>query len=263
MKIKLNQWIFEHYPSLRTNVNDILSDVFRKLQKQMLHSEYKVGESNLDKTLQSLAQTECEWALPTEENRNKNLGLSRAEFKGLREQLKNGDESLIEKIYLSHFKRCMNYLISSEKTTPDYAHTCTMEALLEIRKDLMQDKIFYGNLAYYFTNRAKIKLYKYRTRQKESTLSIDGLHFQDEEKTESQLQEEELKELIKAAIDKLCKDCKNIIRLFYYEEQSLKKIAEEMDKSHAAIRKQTTRCRDKLRGYLGENFYTQFASFFK
>ena len=190
------------------------------------------------------------------------MGLSREEFKELCIQLRNGDETLIEKIYLSHFKRCMNYLISNEKASTDFAYTSTMDALLEIRKDLMNNKIFYGNLAYYFTNRAKIKLYKHRIRQKESSVPIENLVIHDEGQTDSDLHQEELKNLVKEAINKLCTDCKQIIKLFYYEEKSLKKIAEQMNKSHAAIRKQTTRCRDRLRGFLGENFYNRFASYF-
>ncbi len=262
MKGKLSQWLSKHYPSLRDQAKDILNDVFRRLQKQILHSGYDTSGGSLGKQLQNLTQSECELALPTEENRDKNLGLSREEFKALCSQLKDGDEFLIEKIYLTHFKKCMNFLMSNEQTSYDYAYTCTMDALFEIRKDLIKDKIFYGNLAYYFTNRAKIKLYKYRVRQKESTLPIDSLYFQSDDKIESELHHEELKDLVRDAINKLCRDCKNIIELFYYEEKSLKKIAEQMNKSHAAIRKQTTRCRDKLRGYLGENFYKQFASYF-
>lgn len=261
--IGLNQWLVDHYPLLKDQAKDILNDVYRKLQKQLLQSNFDSAEFQLEKTLQHLTEAECELASTTEAHRKKNLGLSRTEFKTLCTQLRNGDESLIEKIYLSHFKRCMNYLINHEKTSADYAHTCTIDALLEIRKDLIQNKLFYGNLGYYFTKRAKIKLYKLRVRQKESTMPIDGLQFQDEEKTESDLHQEELKNLIRDAINKLCDDCKNIIKLFYYEEKSLKKIAEQMNKSHAAIRKQTTRCRDKLRGFLGEHFYKQFASYFK
>ena len=257
----LNQWLLEEYPSLREEASGILEDVFRKLQQMIKKWEPAKNNLSVDKELWSLARKECKLAEPTPENRQKNLGLSRAEFKNLCMQLKQGKETLIETVYLSHFKQCADFLVFNENATQDEAHNCSMDALYEIRKDLLQDKIFYGNLAYYFTYRAKSKLYKLRIRQKQSTLPLNGLDFEEEEKTESELIQSELTALLSEAINKLCHDCKLIIKSYYYEDKSLKEIAAKMDKSHAAIRKQTTRCRDKLRKLLGERFYEQFSPY--
>ncbi|MCG8327305.1 MAG: sigma-70 family RNA polymerase sigma factor [Chitinophagales bacterium] len=260
-KEKLGEWLPREYPLLKEEASDILHDVFRKIQQRI--KKWEPGQENLDieKELWSLAQKECKLAQPTPENRQKNLGLSRSEFKKLCALLKQGEETLIEKVYLSHFEKCMNHLIFKEHANKEEAYNCSMDALYEIRKDLLQDKIFYGNLAYYFTYRAKRKLYRWRGRQKQSPLPLNGLDFEEEEKTESDLIQNELAELIAEAINRLCADCKSMIRSYYYEEESLKEIAEKIGKSHAAIRKQITRCRDKLRKLLGENFYEQFSSY--
>jgi len=260
-KDMLTQWLIKEYPLLKEEASDILQDVFRKFRQQVKKWQPDQEDLDVDTALQALTRKECILAEPTIENRKKNLGLSRSEFKELCVLLKQGKETLIEKVYLAHFKECMNYLIFREDAAPDEAHNCSMDALYEIRKDLLKDKIFYGNLAYYFTYRAKSKLYKWRMRQKNPTLPLNGLDFEEEEKTESELIQAELAELVSEAINKLCEDCTLIIRSFYYENKSLKEIAEKMEKSHAAIRKQTTRCRDKLRKFLGENFYTQFSHY--
>lgn len=258
---KLEEWLLREYPLLKEEISDILHDIFRKIQQRIKKWEPTQEHLDVEKELWSLAQKECKLAQPTPENRQKNLGLSRSEFKKLCTLLKQGEETLIEKVYLSHFKQCMNHLIFKENANTEEAYNCSMDALYEIRKDLLQDKIFYGNLAYYFTYRAKRKLYKWRSRQKQSTLPLNGLDFEEEEKTESDLIQSELAELLSEAINRLCIDCKSIIRSYYYEEESLKEIAEKIGKSHAAIRKQITRCRDKLRKLLGEKFYKQFSSY--
>jgi len=257
----LTQWLIEKYPSLQAESSDILVDVFRKCQQLVKKWDPSQDHFDVNKELHVLLQKECNLAEPTKENRQKNLGLSRAEFKNLCQLLKQGKETLIEKVYLSHFKQCTDYLIHREHAKVDEAHNCSMDALYEIRKDLLQDKIFYGNLAYYFTYRAKSKLYKWRYKQRLSTLPLNEIDPEEEEKTETELIKNELTSLLSEAINKLCHDCKSIIKSFYYEDESLKEIAEKMDKSHVAIRKQATRCRDKLRKFLGEQFYEQFSQY--
>ncbi len=257
----LHQFLRKEYPSLVEEASGILEDVFRKFQQQIKKWESNHMPLEVDTSLQLLIRKECKLAEPSEENRKKNLGLSRAEFKNLCSLLKQGKETLIEKVYLSHFKQCMKFLTYNENASRDEAYNSSMDALYEIRKDLMQDKIFYGNLAYYFTYRAKSKLFKWRKKQKQPTLPLIDMDFEEAEKTETELIQKELVELVSAAINKLCADCKSIIKSFYYNDKSLKEIAGKMEKSHAAIRKQTTRCRDKLRKHLGEKFYEQFSHY--
>ncbi len=178
-------------------------------------------------------------------------------------RLQAGDEQLIERVYLNHFQRCVQFLIHRCGSNYDDAYNCTMDALLEIRKDLINERIFYGNLDYYFTKRAKGKLYKLRGRQSKQLpkVDIEGLDFEDEERIESEMAETELRETIAEAFKKLCDDCRGILRQYYYEERTFKEIAESLKKSHAAIRKQATRCRDKLRKHLGEHFYERFSQY--
>ena len=153
----------------------------------------------------------------------------------------------------------MNHYRSSFES----AHESTLEALLEIRKDLIGEKIFYGNLAYYFTARAKSKLYKANLKQKESYSSIDGMEFVDDEQIEKNIHEDQLRNLLKEALSKLCDNCQDILKQYYYEELTLKEIAVLMNKKHDAIRQEARRCRNKLKNLLGEKFYQRFSVYFE
>lgn len=257
-------WIKQEYPTLQEQEEDILADVFRKFQKKFAKKTWSEPKVDVGEEVLSLAQLECDLALPKTENTKKNLGLTRQEFKRLLKDLQAGKDTLIEQVYLLHFNKCVQYLVYQGGSNQEDAYSATMEALLEIRKDLINEKIFYGNLGFYFTKRAKSKLYKIHLKRKKdiSTVELEGIEVVDHIQIEEEMIEDELKAMVLEAFQKLCGDCQQIVRLYYYEDQSLKEIAEKLKKSHQAIRKQATRCRDKLRKHLGEKFYEQFSSYF-
>jgi len=258
----LEQHVQSEFPSLATEATDIVEDVILRLRKQLSKKNYAERVAGVKEQLLKLTSAECQLAQPVPENAQKNLGLTRKEFKTLLAALKNGEEQLIERVYLSHFKRCVQYLVYRCGADYDDAYNCTMDALLEIRKDLVQNRIFYGNLDYYFTNRAKGKLFKLNAKRKGGlqAVNIEGMDFEEEERIEEDIVGAEIKELVAQALNKLCGDCRQIIRLYYYEDLSLKEIAANLKKTHQAVRKQATRCRDKLRNHLGEKFYQMFSS---
>jgi len=96
--------------------------------------------------------------------KKKNFNLNEAEFSDLVTKLQEGDDTLFERIYFAHFEQSVNYLVRHQGAEYEDAYTSTMNALLEIRKDLILGKIEYGNLAYFFTYRAGKKLSKIRKR---------------------------------------------------------------------------------------------------
>ena len=126
------------------------------------------------------------------------------------------------------------------------------QALLEIRADLLKERIRYGNLQSYFTTRAIKKFYKKEQKKKllvielsESNEFYNGLEDTDE------LVEQEFREIVRDAVKKLCDDCSYLLRQFYFEEIKMVEIAKQMNKSHQAVRKQATRCREKLKKHMG------------
>jgi len=157
----------------------------------------------------------------------KNFNLSATEFSDLVTKLRAGDDTLFEKIYLAHFEHSVNYLVRHQGADYEDAYTSTMNALLEIRKDLIHGKIEYGNLAYFFTYRAGKKLSKIRKRGNSNLkiVGIDNMDFKDEENLMSRFQTKEMKEIISKTFQKLGEECSQLLKHYYYDDLSWSKIA--------------------------------------
>jgi len=136
---------------------------------------------------------------------DKNFGLTEEEFNKMLKAMKQGNDSLFEHIYLSHYEKCVNYLVKFKHATKEQAYKATMQALLETRKELMQSKLTYQNLAYLFTNKAGKKLGKIRKLKKEGMLisSIEGMDFEDSSSFLEDLQTKEIKDCVQKAMQEL------------------------------------------------------------
>ncbi len=171
---------------------------------------------------------------------NQNFGLTSTQFDLLIEQVKNGNEDMFEKIFLSHFSDCRNYLINTYKADHEIAYDITMDTLLEFRKKILLNKITYGNLRYLFTKIASQLYIKYQN--KESLLK----NYITDEGEDTSKWHENIVELEKAW--KLLEPAeKNLLEKHYYLDIPLNKIAEAENKSDVSIRKQKQRALDKLR----------------
>ena len=160
---------------------------------------------------------------------------------------------------LKQCKTCMTNLIRAYTCTHEEAYESTIDALYELRKDLIRNKVMYGNLVSYFNRRAALVLFKKKRKSKIDTISLDfDMDFSEE--VEPEVVDEDVKEIIKNAISKLGTECRQIIKQFYFNEIKLDEIAAELNKNHATVRKQISRCRDKLRNYMGQDFYVKFLS---
>ncbi len=171
---------------------------------------------------------------------NQNFGLSNAQFDDMVIQLKQGNESLFEKIFLAHFKECTNYIKFNYNAPHEVAYDITMDTLIEFRLKLLTDKIVYGNLRYLFTlmasqlyiksiakdNKVKQSIFEYAEEIDESEEKIDAL---------------------KNAWKELSLEDRKLLENFYYLDIPLNRIAEVENKSDAALRKQKQRAVDKLR----------------
>lgn len=173
---------------------------------------------------------------------DKNFGLSPIAFEQMVSRLREGDEQIFEKVFLQHFEACMNYLQKFCSASHTDAYDASMDALLEFCRRLQQGKIQYGNLRFLFTQMAK-QIYFKRQKKNERLAPVDGL---EEWEAPPAVSTEELDVLDKAWAQ-LCQECQGLLRQFYHAGISLKEIAEESNKSAAAIRKQKQRCIEKLR----------------
>jgi len=172
---------------------------------------------------------------------DKNFGLTEEEFTKMLQAMKQGDDRLFEHIYLSHYEKCINYLIKFRSATREQAYSATMKALLETRKELIQDKLGYDNLAYLFTNKAGKKLGKIRKLKTESMTisSIEGMDFKDTSSFLDDLQTKEIADCFQEALQELERrekentqgkgeqrpPCSQLLKLHYYDDLSYPKIA--------------------------------------
>ena len=252
-------WLNQLYPKLQDDLDDLTIGVLRRVRHSIKKIDTPFKDYDLFGKAMQFLKIECEASLPTIDNIEKNFGLTKTEFKEAVNQLKLGDEYLIEKVYLAHIEKCVAIISKQTNCSKDLAYDCTIDALLEIRNDLTNGKIRYGNLQSYFTTRAISKYYKKEQKNKIVLIQLpETVEFYDEKDDRDDLIENEFKEFVRAAMKKLCGDCAYLLRQFYFEETRMMEIAKQMNKSHEAVRKQATRCREKLQNLIGEKFYKQF-----
>jgi len=173
----------------------------------------------------------------------KNFGLTKDKFNELRQGLLKGDDSLFEKIFLSHFEDCMAYLKSNFSINNEEAYDVSMDTLLEFRKYLISGKIDYGNLRFLFTRMASQRLFK--VKKKDAKIDFQE-KLPETIDMEQKFDDEDLLVLNKAWA-KLSEKCKTLLKQFYYENQKLSDIALNIGVNAATLRKQKERCVNSLR----------------
>lgn len=182
----------------------------------------------------------------------KNFGLTEHKFEVLLESLKKGDETMFEAVFLSHYEKCMNYIILSHQASRENAYDATMWTLIQFRKRLIEGKINYGNMNFYFTKMAVNKYFSIVKKGRIFKFSNDK-DFSDIPDTEEDNEHEHLFVLMEKAWEEMCVDCKEILRKFYYDKMQLKEISKLInDSSEANTRKKKERCIKKLRSFFFE-----------
>ncbi len=172
-----------------------------------------------------------------------NFNLSQEEFQQMLKALQNGDETLFEKVFLSHFKACSRFLEDRFSASPTDAYDASMEALLKFHQRLKAGKISYGNLRYLFTQMAGQIYLKSKRLPQPQTLP-DNFDIIDEPTANFS---KETLAIFAQAGQNLCGDCRGLLQAFYYEKTPLIEIARKVDKTDVALRKQKQRCLEKLR----------------
>ncbi len=171
---------------------------------------------------------------------NQNFGLTKIEFDAVVDKLKQGDESLFECIFLSHFEDCISFLIKHYKIGHEIAYDIAMDTLIAFRQKLMTDKISYGNLKYLYTKIAgQIYLKSLAKDNKIKSGITEAIEIEDE--IEDKLT------ALKDAWTTMNADDRKLLENFYYLDIPLNKIAEIEKKSDTALRKQKQRAMEKLR----------------
>ena len=171
-------------------------------------------------------------------NMENNFGLTEKAFIDLCAQLREGDETLFELIFLKHFNDCVQFLKHKYKIDHTTAYDVSMDTILEFRQKLIQQKINYGNLRFLFTSMAG-QIYLKTLRAKKKTENLTSLF-------ESENMEDDFR-ILEKALKELGDGCRQLLKQNIYDGLELKEIAVIYGKSAAAIRKQKERCVNRLK----------------
>ena len=182
---------------------------------------------------------------------SKNFGLHESEFHEMCVQLKSGDETIFERIYLNHFKPCQYYLKSSLGASKDESHDATMQTLLNFRRSLILGKVKYGNLNFLFTQMAYYEVIKSR---KKSSTNIDrNLEYFRTASVELSEDEEDAHNNLVNVIASLPQNQKQLIVSHYYNKMKLTEIAEREGVPSTTLRKRKERILKTIKSRLSES----------
>ena len=176
----------------------------------------------------------------------KNFGLTHEEFTRLVTALRRGDETLFELAFLSHFESCTAYVGRQTGANDDQAYDATMEALLTLRRKIIEEKITYGNLRYLLT-RIACQLHWKSVRRAPITVALRNSHEQLPDHEPEVTLDDETRRMLDEAWGNLGIDCQTLLRKIFFLGQPINSIAAEEGIQPATLRKRKERCINRLR----------------
>ena len=198
------------------------------------------------------------------EKREQNFGLSQAEFESLRGRLQNGDDALVKEHISKRFEQLVQHLRSKFSIDKEVAWDCAVDALYGLLEELKNGKHQHGNLEAFLKQRIEwtykdsLKSAKERFNRRIDSINDYGDTFYQDTKEEVVLKELRLE--VANAIQKLCKNCRIILKESFFYEKSHQEIAKVLGKKANNIGVQKFNCLKKLRVYISESFYREFLS---
>jgi RNA polymerase sigma factor (sigma-70 family) len=188
------------------------------------------------------------------DNPIQNFGLKKADFDQLVSDLQGGNEKLFETIFVQHFESCRSYLMRECSAQSDDAYDITVETIIRFRQMLVESKIQYGNLRFYFTKMAKDAYLKIIAKNKKMPVGelVENEADRADEATEAF--DEEQVTALDTSWKLLGEDCRNLLRQHIQEGIQLKEIAQAIEQSEVNMRKRKERCMAKLKSLFFENY---------
>ena len=181
------------------------------------------------------------------DNPIQNFGLKQTAFSDMLNALQRGDETLFEHVFVKHFSDCISYLMRECSANAEDAYDITVETIISFRKRLIEGKIEYGNLRFYFTKMAKDSFLKLLEKNKRLPVKEFVLNEADREEEPTQDFDEDQLQSLDKAWTKLNEDCQKLLRSHIYDGLQLKQVAVLLNENEANIRKRKERCMDKLK----------------
>ncbi len=177
-----------------------------------------------------------------------NFDLTQEEFDQLLSQLKQGDTTLFENVFLKHFQDCMKYLQNRYQAQHDDAYDSTMDTMLSFRNRLVQDKVKYGNMRFLFTQMASQNYIRKMKGQKFAEIS----EVEVSDDNEVTIDQDDLL-ILQKAWNRLTPECQQLFRMNYYQGMKLVEVADKLNRPSDTVRKKKERCKKKLIQFFNEH----------
>jgi RNA polymerase sigma factor (sigma-70 family) len=175
---------------------------------------------------------------------DKNWGLTEQAFQQLIGDLDRGDEKHFHSIFSKNFVKYRNYIKSDMNISYDDASDSVTEAFVKMHRFIIERRVEYGNLEAYTLKIARneyLMLLRKKKHLPESDVDFDRLDIADDEYDDSTM------EHFNKAFQHLGEDCKDLLKLHYYEKASHREIGQTLKISEDASKTRTKVCRQKLR----------------
>lgn len=175
---------------------------------------------------------------------DKNWGLSEAGFQQLMSDLDKGNEKQFRSIFTKHFAKYRNYLRSDMNISYDDASDAVTEAFVKMHRFILEKRVEYGNLEAYTMRIARneyLMLLRKRKQLPETDAHFERLDIIDEEYDDSTMEQFE------KAFGHLGTDCKDLLKLHYFEKKAHREIGQTLNISEDASKTRMKVCRNKLR----------------
>lgn len=171
------------------------------------------------------------------------------DFNTIVDGFRSNNEKILKEVYHGVFPKVRAHILKNSGDEAK-AKDIFQDAFIACWKNIKEGKFDgNGNIEAYLFTIAKNKWTDHlRSAQFKKTVHGDMVSLTDqEEKKELDMETEREKEIMKTALNRLGKGCKNLLSLFYFERKKMEEIAEELEIGAASARNKKYRCMEQLR----------------
>ena len=165
---------------------------------------------------------------------------------------KNNDQKVMQMVYINTFPKFRSHTLKNSGNEAQ-AKDVFQEAFIACWRNIKEDKLtINSNVEGYLLTIAKNKWIDFlrSSDYKKTTLTEDFSHLKvitEDPNIETEKVAETQRIRLQKAIRQLGQNCKELLRLFYFERKSMQEISQKMNLVPASARNQKYRCMEKLR----------------
>lgn len=164
--------------------------------------------------------------------------------------IRQNDQQALQQLYAANYPRVESFVLNNNGTA-DQAKDVFQEAFIAIWRNIQLERYQPqegASLEAYLFQVAKNKWMDYlRSGHYNKVVRMDESNFSSQQAEQAPAGEHEYLAAVKKHFKALGDNCKKILTLYYYENQSMKQIAEKMDWTEASAKNNKYRCIQKLK----------------